>query len=117
MESKLAHNTENEVDLMVDTFIASRQNVRYQRLEGKETNRNAYDDTDEMSHHSLSTTAEENEFGLSEAFLHKWSNSNYEEGSSLGEDQSSLELIADLHLQPPNPHPITQGVANVEYRR
>lgn len=107
MEAKLSQNNETEEDLMVDTFIESRQNVRYQRQERRETSKMS-DDIEEMSHASMSTTAEENEFGLSEAFLHKWSNSNYDDASSIGEDQS-LQLVADvMQLKPPNPHSLIQ---------
>ena len=108
MDAKLSRNNDSEEDFMVDKFIESRQNVRYQRQERKETSRDL-EDMEEMSHASLSTTAEENEFGLSEAFLHKWSNSsNYDDGSSMGDQ--SLQMVADVMvLKPPNPHSLIQS--------
>ena len=106
MESKLMKNTDSEEDLMVDTFIHSRQNVRYQRQERKETSKILSEENDEMSHASLSTTAEENEFGLSEAFLHKWSIGSADDKSLMSEDQS-LQLDV-LHLKPPNPYSLVQ---------
>lgn len=71
MEAKILTDEELEKDKFVDAFIEGRTNAR---LNSQESGIDLEDD--ELSQTTLSSSAIENEFGLSEAILKKWGDSD-----------------------------------------